>query len=162
MSQQLKNDYTLNEAFTIDPTSREFKDLRGVCEPGNPWRCLIATVGAMELGRRMTVRLNHERGDGVIGITVGDYRFERPMTAEEVTFATKFDLERRMRKPLTVKVDLGDGTWTAKPKQVRSGGGKTAANNYGAGNRRDRTIRARQLATIRKAHAGRAAAAQEN
>src|SRR5580693_9432337 len=67
---------TLQAQFTIDPQTKEFSDLRSVCEPGNPWRCLIGTMGSIELGRRMTVRLDHETHTGVIGVTVGDWRWE--------------------------------------------------------------------------------------
>jgi hypothetical protein len=135
--------------FTLDPSTKEFKDLRSVCEPGNPWRCLIATSGSMHLGRRMSVRLDHVNNWGVIGVTEGDYRFERPMTPAEVAFAAKFDLGEHLHKPLTVRVDLGDDTWKAKPKQV--GGGRPVGSRNAK--RRVKTIRARQLEAIRKAHA---------
>lgn len=141
-------------SFTLDPRQAGFEELRSVCEPGNPWRCLIATKASMELGKRMSVRVNHEEGTGVIGVTNGDWRFERPMTPEELAFATKFDLGQNLRKPLTVTVDLNDGTWTAAPKRTH-GGKKTPANNQGRGksNEAIKSIRARQLAAIRKAHA---------
>lgn len=140
--------------FTLDPGTKEFEDLRSVCEPGNPWRCLIATEGSLELGKRMSVRVNHDEGTGVIGVTHGDHRFERPMTDEEVRFATGFDLGEDLRKPLTVKVDLNDRAWLARPKRT-NGGKKTPANNQGRGksNEAIKSIRARQLAAIRKAHA---------
>lgn len=134
--------------FTIDPRTSEFKDLRSVCEPGNPWRCLIATTGSMRLGRRMSVRLDHDNHTGVIGLTEGDYRFERPMTQDEIDFATKFDLGKQLRKPLTVKVNLADGTWTAKPKRV-GGSRPTGSRNAKP---HTKTIRARQLEAIRKAY----------
>lgn len=140
-------------SFTLDPGEKEFQDLRSVCEPGNPWRCLIATKGSMELGKRMSVRLDHETGTGTIGITNGDWRFERPMTPAEVSFARRFDLGEALSKPLTVTVNLSDETWQATPKQTR-GGRKTAANNQGRGpnNRAIKSIRARQLEAIRLAH----------
>lgn len=112
--------------FTIDPQTPQFKNLRSVCEPGSPYRCLIATTGSIQIGKRMTVRLDHARSEGVIGITHGDARYERPMTREEVEFATKFDLGRRMRKPLTVRIDLYDGTWKAKPKEGGRGTSRAA------------------------------------
>jgi hypothetical protein len=137
-------------SFTLDPADPEFSDLRSVCEPGNPWRCLIATKGSMELGKRMSVRLDHDKHSGVIGITQDDTRYERPMTPAEVTFATKFDMGEQLRKPLTVTVDITDDAWTAKPKR-NQGGRKTAANNKGRGpkNKQIKTIRQRQLAAIR-------------
>jgi len=141
---------TLLGEFTLDPKTKEFRDLRSVCEPGNPWRCLIATSGSMHLGKRMSVRLNHDNHSGVIGITEGDYRFERPMTEEEVAFATRFDLGERLRKPLTVRVDLGDGSWAAKPKRV---GGPRSKIRDGNAKPHTKTIRARQLDAIRKAYA---------
>jgi len=140
----------LSAAFIIDPRSPEFRDLRSVCEPGNPWRCLIATVAGIELGRRVTARVDHDTGTGVLGLTEGEFRYERPMTRDEVVFATKFDLQRGMRKPLTVVINLNDGTWARKPKRA-GGGEKNAANRHGAGERRTRTIRERQLKQIRAA-----------
>lgn len=134
--------------FTIDPATEEFKGLRSVCEQGNPWRCLIATMGSMVLGRRMTVRLDHEERTGTIGVTVGEYRYQRAMTKNEIEFATKFDLGSRIRKPLVVRVDLSDEAWAANPK---SKGG--ACRPGRTGTRRVRTIRARQLQAIREAHA---------
>lgn len=147
---------TLQAQFIIDPQAEEFSNLRSVCEPGHPWKCLIGTMGSMKLGRRMTVRLDHPTHTGTIGVTVGDWRWERPMTGEEVDFAARFDLGDALRKPLTVKVDLTDGTWTAKPKQRAHSGKKTAANNQGRGpnNKAIKSIRSRQLAAIRQAHAG--------
>jgi hypothetical protein len=143
--------------FTIDPQTKEFKDLRSVCEPGNPWRCLIATTGSIHLGRRMTVRLDHDDHAGVIGLTEGDYRFERPMTRDEIDFATKFDLGQQLRKPLTVKVDLADGSWTAKPKRGAPGsggpGGPRSQLRGGNAKPHTKTIRARQLEAIRKTYA---------
>lgn len=140
--------------FTIDPATPEFEKLRSVCEPGNPWRCLIATTASMEVGKRVSVRLDHDKGSGVIGVTEGDWRFERPMTPAEVKFATDFDLGKTPPKPLAVALDLNDGTWDAKPKAASRGGQKTPANNNGRGpsNRQIKTIRARQLDAIRKAH----------
>jgi hypothetical protein len=138
--------------FNLDPAAREFLDLKSVCEQGNPWRCLIATSGSIHLGRRMTVRVDHGEHTGVIGITEGDYRWERPMTAEEVEFATDFDLSKPLPGPLTVRVDLRDPAWLAKPKaKPGTAGAKTAANNQGRGpnNRVVKSIRARQLAAIR-------------
>jgi hypothetical protein len=142
--------------FTIDPRTSEFKDLRSVCEPGNPWRCLIATTGSMRLGRRMSVRLDHDNHTGVIGITEGDYRFERPMTQDEIDFATKFDLGKPMRKSLTVKVNLADGSWTAKPKRGALGnrpGGPRSKLRDGNAKPHTKTIRARQLEAIKRAYA---------
>lgn len=136
--------------FTLNPRTKEFQDLRSVCEPGNPWRCLIGTAGSMHLGKRMSVRLNHEKGTGVIGVTEGDYRFERPMTPEEVAFATKFDLGKRLSNSLTVRVDLADGTWTAKPKR---GTDARPPDRYRNAKPHTKSIRARQLEAIRKAHA---------
>src|SRR5258708_19390399 len=94
-------------------------------------------MGSLQLGRRMSVRLDHEPDTGVIGVTDGDTRYERPMTRDEVSFARRFDLGQDMRKPLTVRVDLRDDAWTAKPKRT-SGSAKTAANDYGprTGNKR--------------------------
>ena len=147
---------TLLGEFTLDPKTKEFRDLRSVCEPGNPWRCLIATSGSMHLGKRMSVRLDHDNGTGVIGITEGDFRFERPMTEEEVAFATKFDLGQTMRKPLTVRVDLGDGSWSAKPKRGSAAGrpaGPRSKLRGGNAKPHTKTIRARQLEAIRRAYA---------
>src|SRR5258708_29858365 len=141
--------------FTIDPQTDEFKNLRSVCEPGNPWRCLIATMGSLELGKRMSVRLDHDTSTGVIGVTDGDLRFERPMTREEVSFARRFDLGQPMRKPLTVAIDVNDGTWRAKPKRGASGvrpGGPRSKIRGGNAKPQTKTIRARQLAAIREAH----------
>ena len=145
--------------FKLDPAAEEFEDLRAVCEQGNPWRCLIATSGSIHLGRRMSVRVDHDTHTGVIGITDGDYRWERPMTPEEVEFATDFDLSKPLPGPLTVKVDLRDPAWLAKPR-AKGGGAKTVPNNNGRGknNRVIKSIRARQLAAIQLA-AIRAAAA---
>src|SRR5258707_819624 len=139
--------------FRIDPHTEEFSKLRSVCEPGNPWRCVIATMGSLELGKRMSVRLDHETDTCVIGVTDGDTRYERQMTRDEVSFARRYDLGQDMRKPLTVRVDLRDDDWTAKPKR-NSGSAKTAANDYGrgTGNKRIKSIRARQLSAIRAAH----------
>lgn len=138
--------------FTLNPADPEFTDLRSVCEPGNPWRCLIATKGSIELGKRMSVRLDHEQRSGVIGVTHGDYRFERPMTDEEVRFATRFDRGEPMRKPLTVTVDLNDGSWNAKPKRGAHGnrpGGPRSKIRNGNAKPHTKTIRARQLEAIR-------------
>jgi hypothetical protein len=136
--------------FTLDPADGEFRHLQSVCEQGNPWRCLIATSGSVKLGRRMTVRVDHDSRTGIIGITEGEYRWERPMTAEEVGFAADFDLSRPLPGPLTVRVDLRDPAWLAKPK-AKTGAAKKAANNNGRGsnNRAIKSIRARQLAAIR-------------
>ena len=140
----------LHASFRIDPATKEFQDLRSVCEPGNPWRCLIATMGSLQLGKRMSVRVDHAAGTGVIGVTDGDYRFERPMTKDELKFATKFDLGEDLAKPLTVKVNLDDGTWTPRPKGTRSGPRSKIRN--GNAKPQTKTIRARQLQTIRDAH----------
>jgi hypothetical protein len=147
--------------FRLDPATAEFKELQSVCEKGNPWRCLIATKASIELGKRMSVRVNHENHTGVIGITDGDYRWERPMTAKELDFATNFDLSKPLPGPLVVKVDLRDPAWEAKPKEHR-GGAKTTANNGGRGptNRVIKSVRARQLAAIRAAHANETEAGQ--
>jgi hypothetical protein len=147
------SDSTFLGSFTLDPGDPDFADLRSVCEPGNPWRCLIATKGSMELGKRMSVRLDHGEHAGTIGVTHGDQRYERPMTAEEVRFATRFDMGEQIKKPLTVTVDVEDGTWKAKPKAKTSNAGrKTPANNRGRGpnNKHIKTIRQRQLDAIRK------------
>jgi hypothetical protein len=151
----MTSDETLRAQFTIDPQTKEFKDLRSVCEPGNPWRCLIATMGSLELGRRMSVRLDHETQTGIIGVTVGDTRWERPMTGEEVSFARRFDLGQRMRQPLTVRMDLADNVWTAKPKRGAGGnrpGGPRSKVRGGNAKPATKTIRARQLAAIRAEH----------
>jgi hypothetical protein len=140
--------------FTLDPATEEFGNLKSVCEQGNPWRCLIATSGSIHLGRRMTVRVDHDSHTGVIGITEGDLRWERPMTAEEVEFATDFDLSKPLPGPLTVKVDLRDPAWLAKPKRgtdgVRPGGPRSELRN-GNAKPQTKSIRARQLAAIRAA-----------
>lgn len=138
--------------FTLDPAVKEFQALQSVCEQGNPWRCLIATAASIQFGKRMTVRVDHENHTGVIGITEGNYRWERPMTDEEVEFATDFDLNKPLPGPLTVRVDLRDPAWRAIPK-ARQVGAKTAANNYGRGasNRVIKSVRARQLDAIRNA-----------
>lgn len=141
--------------FTIDPRTPAFQELRSVCDPGNPWRCLIATAGSIHLGKRMTVRLDHEERSGVLGVTVGEMRYERPMTSEEVAFATKFDLGANMRKPLTVRIDLADGTWRSKGKKLGGGADKRDPRRPRAGDRKVKSIRARQLAAIKKAHANR-------
>ena len=57
--------------FTLDPADGEFGALQSVCEQGNPWRCLIGTSASIHLGKRMTVRVNHENKTGVIGISEG-------------------------------------------------------------------------------------------
>ena len=148
----------LQTEFTIDPVTEEFQRLRSVCEPGNPWRCLIATMGSLELGKRMSVRLDHDTNTGVIGVTDGDFRFERPMTREEVSFARRFDLGQPMRKPLTVTIDVNDGTWRVKPKRGTGGirpGGPRSQIRGGNAKPHTKSIRARQLAAIRAAHVGR-------
>ena len=140
--------------FTIDPATKEFRDLSSVCEQGSPWRCLIGTSASIHVGRRVAVHLNHEDpGASVVRLTQGDYRYERPMTRDEIDFATKFDLRKKITKPLTVVIDLNDGNWVAMPKD-RRGGAKTPANNHGRGprNRRIRSIRTRQLEAIREAY----------
>jgi hypothetical protein len=142
--------------FTLDPKTAEFKELQSVCEKGNPWRCLIATKGSMELGKRMSVRVDHENKTGVIGITEGDYRWERPMTADEVRFATRYDLSKPLTKPLAVKVDLRDATPKRGALGNRPGGPRSKIRN-GNAKPHTKTIRARQLEAIRKAHAEAAA-----
>lgn len=147
--------------FTLDPSSEEFRDLRSVCEPGNPYRCLIGTAASIHIGKRLTARLDHSRSSGVIGVTHADMRYERPMTPEEFMFAAKFDLGARMRKPVTVIIDLADGTWKTKPKQKAYGLAKDTTrriNRKGDGVKR--TIRMRQLEAIKKAHAQQQEAAQ--
>jgi len=145
----------LHASFKIDPATKEFENLRSVCEPGNPWRCLIATMGSLQLGKRMSVRGDHAAGTGIIGVTDGDYRFERPMTRDELKFATKFDLGQDLAKPLTVKVNLDDGTWTPRPKRgtqgTRPAGPRSKIRN-GNAKPQTKTIRARQLQAIRDAH----------
>lgn len=148
---------TLQAQFTLNPATAEFRKLRSVCEPGNPWRCLIATMGSLELGKRMTVRLDHEKGSGIIGVTEGDTRYERPMLPDEVEFALGFDLGKRLREPLTVRVDLRDPAWVAKPKRGADGknkGGPRSKIRGGNAKSHTKTIRARQLAAIRAAHGG--------
>lgn len=141
-------------AFTIDPQTKEFADLSSVCDQGSPWRCLIGTSASIHVGRRVAVHLNHADPDAsVIRLTQGDYRYERPMTRDEIDFATQFDRGETLSGPLTVVVDLNDGNWVATPK-ARAGGAKTKANNHGRGsrNRRIRSIRTRQLEAIREAY----------
>ncbi len=130
--------------FTIDPATREFKDLRSVCDAGSPYRCLIATAASIHIGRRVTVRVDHEGGTGVIGITVGKFRYERPMTEKELDFASKFDAGSNIKTPLTVRIDLTDPAWLAKPKAYRGSSGRKD------GTRPRWTIRARQLEIIRR------------
>jgi len=146
----------LRAQFTIDPATEEFRQLRSVCEPGNPWRCLIATMGSLELGKRMSVRLDHDLRAGTIGVTDGDLRYERPMTQEEIKFARNFDLGKRLREPLTVRVDLRDSAWSSKPKRGTPGArpaGPRSTIRDGNAKPATKTIRARQLEAIRKAHA---------
>lgn len=150
-------DNVLRAQFRIDPRNEEFARLRSVCEPGNPWRCLIATMGSLELGKRMSVRLDHETGTGVIGVTDGDLRYERPMTPREVSFARRFDTGEELHQPLTVRVDLTDDAWRVKPKRGASGknpGGPRSKIRDGNAKPQTKTIRARQLAAIRAAHLG--------
>lgn len=149
------NDQLLRAQFTLDPATPEFARLRSVCEPGNPWRCLIATMDSLELGKRMSVRLDHDHRAGTIGVTHGDLRYERPMTDEEVRFATRFDLGRQLRKPLTVRVDLADSVWTAKPKRGTAGtrpGGPRSQIRGGNAKTHTKSIRSRQLAAIKASH----------
>lgn len=141
--------------FVIDPSDKEFKKLRDVCEPGNPWRCMIAISASMAIHKRVTVRVDHDTTTGVLGLTHGIYRYERPMTAEEVNFAIDFDLGRRLRKPLVISIDLGDSSWVRKPKQTNSKLNKNknrkgGVKNVGIG--KTRSIRSRQLAKIKAAH----------
>ena len=145
----------LRAQFTIDPRTDDFKQLRSVCEPGNPWRCLIATMGSLELGKRMSVRLDHDNDSGVIGVTHGEQRYERPMTPDEVRFDRGFDLGKELRKPLTVRVDLKDDSWTAKPKRGSKDGkpaGPRSKVRGGNAKPHTKTIRARQLAAIRASY----------
>jgi len=140
--------------FTLDPTTEEFKNLRGVCEPGNPWRCLIATTGSIHLRLRMTVRVDHDEGTGVIGVTKGGLRYERPMTPEEIVFATRFDFGMGMRKSLTVRIDLSEPEWKSKKKKPtvkqKNASERTKTRN---GDRRIHTVRARQLKAIKEKYA---------
>jgi hypothetical protein len=148
--------------FTLDPASQEFQRLASVCEAGNPWRCLIATAASMTIGKRMTVRVDHERGTGVMGVTNDGWRFERPLSAEEFELARGFDLDQQLTRPLTVEVNLLDGRWSARPvAPSRRPGARTGASSRGPNNGEgadpaarsmSRSIRARQLAAIRVAH----------
>jgi hypothetical protein len=112
-------------------------------------------MGSLELGKRMSVRLDHEKQTGIIGVTEGDTRYERPMTPDEVKFAGDFDRGRRLREPLTVRVDLRETAWTAKPKRGSPGArpaGPRSKIRDGNAKPHTKTIRARQLAAIRAAH----------
>lgn len=138
--------------IVIDPSSELFGALRKVCTPGSHWRCLIATVASMEIRRRVSVRLDHETKTGIIGLTFGDRRYERAMTKEEVGFAIQFDTDKRIRKALTVRFDLGDGTWMTRVKATTGGNSglpyhKIRSKRLGVP--REKAIRTRQLDTIK-------------
>jgi hypothetical protein len=111
-------------------------------------------MGSMEIHKRLSAHVNHKLGTGVIRVTEGNWRFERPMKPDELELATRFDRHQKILRPVKVVIDLNDGTWMAKPK-ARTSGKKTAANNYGRGpeNKQIKTIRQRQLAALITAHA---------
>ena len=144
----------LQTQFTIDPRAKDFRALQSVCEEGNPFRCLIGTMGSIQVGKRLSAHVNHDEHTGAIRLTHGDCRWERPMTEAELNLATRFDMHEEISEPVTVVIDLADGQWTSRPKAKSRGGVKTAANNHGRGpgNRRIKSIRERQLDAIRKTH----------
>lgn len=143
--------------FTINPQTDIFKDLAPACDAGHPYRCLIGTWGAMSLGVRLRAMLNHENPeDSYIGVTHGGYSWRRPMTEDERKFAQRFDVasaegnaRRLPRKPLTVRVDLSDGTWEARRVTPRSGKPSQAR----AGSLTRKFVRSRQLDGLRKQYA---------
>lgn len=146
--------------FTINPKADIFRDLAPACDAGHPYRCLIGTWGAMSLGVRLRAMLNHENPEAsYIGVTHGGYSWRRPMTADERKFAQQFDLaaaegngRRLPRKPLTVRVDLSDGTWQAREANTTGGRGP-ARNQRTATGKQRKFVRDRQLDELRKQYA---------
>src|ERR1700747_3725773 len=90
--------------LTIDPRDPTIRTLIPFCLQGSPTCCLIATVASQEVGRRVTVHVDHGTRTGRIGITYGDFRYERALTKDEFAFAAKFDNGKAtlLRKPLNI------------------------------------------------------------
>lgn len=151
--------------FVINPQADIFRDLAPACDAGHPYRCLIGTWGAMSLGVRLRAMLNHESPeDSYIGVTHSGYSWRRPMTAEERKFAQQFDVasaenngRKLPRRPLTVRIDLSDGTWVAQPANSHESKTHTRTNARPSGttrgNRQRAFVRSRQLDTLRKQYA---------
>lgn len=140
-------------SVTINPKASDIRTLVPFCVKGSPTRCLIATVATEELGGlRVSVHVKHTPDGkvegGRVGLTYGDYRFERPLNASELRFAQAFDHNRIPRRTLSVDFDLSDPIWSVKPKAV-GGGAKTADNHNGNGTRRTKYHRTASLAMWR-------------
>ena len=137
--------------LVIDPRDKYVREIIPFCIKGSPTSCLISTVASAEVGRRLTVDLNHITKTGRIGVTLGDYRYERPLNKNEYNFAAKFDNGNAtlLRKAVEIPLHLQDGTWSAKPKAV-GGGSKTSANRNGNGKPATKSHRARSLELARK------------
>lgn len=138
--------------LVIDPQAADIHSLIPFCVKGSPTKCLIGTVASSEIGKRVSVHLNHQNKTGRIGITEGDYRYERELLPDEYAFAAKFDHGNgmKLRKPMRVAFHLNDGTWTRRPKEARGGGNKNPANRNGNGKAATKSHRARSLELWRK------------
>lgn len=138
---------------TIDPRVNDIRTLIPFCVAGSPTRCLIATVATEELGGlRVSVHVNHtpdgKVSGGKIGLTYGDYRFERPMNASELRFAQAFDYGRTPRRVLSVSFNLEDPIWDVRPK-AKGGGRSGGKRGTGTGYEPKRYTRAKSLAMWR-------------
>lgn len=154
---------------TLDPRSDVFAQLMSVCSRNNgsknPWGCLIA-VAAFKLvsrygGGRVTAVFSIEKWYGEIRVGVGAWSYRRPMTDAELRLAIGFDLsdgripELQAIFPIrpdlvTIAMNLADGTWERKPRNLARGGPKTEENNWGRGekNAEIKSGRAKQLKVI--------------
>lgn len=148
-------------AFTIDPRTPEYQVFRPLCDPGSPSKCLIATWCQIYTGHRLRVHVNHENAEGYYSITYSDYTWTKFMSEAEYRFAAAFDLgfeDRPLngpKKPLTVSVDLSDGTWNAKPKRgPHTHGGPTGSGLVARSgqNLAGKTIRQRTRAALLARH----------
>jgi hypothetical protein len=147
--------------LNVDPRSKAFKLIQPVCDPANPSRCLLATLGTAATGRRCTFTFKHTPSgpkNGVFKVFFGKgYGAERRIHDDDLPWvamlhvASRFDKGLKVAKPARALIDLDDGHWTFFYRDPQRAGVKNAGNNYGRGenNKQIKSARARTLAAAR-------------
>jgi hypothetical protein len=155
---KLPRDIRVPEPFDLDvnPQSEQYKSVQPMCDPENPSRCLVSTLGYVQSGGwRVTFNFEHTPSGpakGCIRVSLGKgYSAKRVAPPEVLDIASKFDQRLRIRKRAVFTVDITDGTWVYEYRESK-GGAKTSENNQGRGTSNDliKSVRAKSLRRVRK------------
>jgi hypothetical protein len=149
--------------LVIDPASPLFKQIKPSCDPVNPAKCLVATLGFIQShGHKTTFTFDHTPEGPVkpkLKISLGDgySAYKTDVSPDLLSVASKFDQNARIRKLAYEHIDLSDGSWTFVYRKSR-GGAKTPANKNGRGKDDIATAlmksrRAKTLQAVRKSFA---------